>query len=108
MAAAKKAVPKVAQPKFGEVGYKFLLPAIITETSTMDGDYQVTVEVKVGNQDDFDRDGDNFIFYYDTKKDLSDLLVEINPAYAKSIKQEELKKAQADVARLTKELAAIK
>jgi len=112
MAAAKKAAvaTKVApEPKFGEVGYKFLLPAIITEVSNERGDYEVIIEVQAGNFDDYDNNGDGkFGFSYNTKKDLSDLLTEVNPAYARSLKQEELKKAQADVVRLTKELAAIK
>jgi len=39
---------KVApEPKFGEVGYKFLLPAIITEVSNERGDYEVIIEVEL-------------------------------------------------------------
>jgi hypothetical protein len=112
MAAAKKATPavatKVAVPKFGEVGYKFLLPAVITEASDDRSEYGVVIEVQVGDFDDYASMGDKMEFSYNTKEELSDLLTEVNPAYAKALKQEELKKAQADVARLTKELAAIK
>ena len=106
-----KAPPK---PKFGEVGYEFNIKARIIEVPPEDDDdyecnYPFKVEVSLGDFADMDDNGrGSMILSYDSKQDLLNLVSKTVPALSKSMKQEELNKAKAEVARLTKELAEIK
>lgn len=102
-----KALPK---PKFGEVGYEFNIKAKIVEVHPEDDDYNHPFKVAfyLGNYDDWDSDRGNVTYMYNSKADLLDVVSKESPAVLKQLKQEELEKAKAEVARLTKELAEIK
>lgn len=113
--AAKKATSvvkpaKVIKPKFGEVGYEFNIKAKIVEVYPENDEYNhpFKISLYLGSFDDWDADGGNVIYNYDSRADLLDVVSKEAPIVRKQIKQEELEKAKAEVARLTKELAEIK
>jgi hypothetical protein len=103
-----KAPPK---PKPFEVGYEFNIKAKIIEVHPENDEYNYPFKVEVGLGDFEDMDdngGGSRILSYVSKQDLLNLVSKAVPALSKSMKQEELNKAKAEVVRLTKELAAIK
>ena len=107
---AKTVKPKAPpKPKFGEVGYEFKVTAKIVEVNDDGDEYPFVIQIDLGDFEDFYGQGDGKVnFMYSDKKDLLNTASKNVPALAKSLKQDELNKAKADVARLTKELAAIK
>lgn len=105
------AKPKEVKPKFGQVGFRFPVMAEIISVSTDDDEYEypVVVKVEMGGWDDWDNTIGNAIeFKYATTKSFKDFYAKCDPKFIKTQKQEELKEAQALVAKLTKELAEIK
>jgi hypothetical protein len=116
-ATTAKAVPKTTKPKappkpkFGELGYTFNIQAKIIEVNPEDDgyNYPFIVELDLGNYEDIDNQGSGVQhFSYPDRKGLLQLASKNAPALVKSLKQDELNKAKAEVTRLTKELAAIK
>lgn len=109
---AKVTKPKVApKPKFGELGYEFHIKAKIVEVHPEEDqfNYPFVVEVQLGDYEDFDAQGDgSYNLHYETREDLENVVSKTVPSLLKTIKTDELNKAKAEVARLTKELAAIK
>lgn len=105
-----KTIKTLPKPKFGEVGYEFNIKAKIVEVYPEDDGYNYPFKVAfyVGNVDDWDSSKGNFTGNYNSKADLLDVVSKESPAVIKQLKQEELEKAKAEVARLTKELAEIK
>ncbi len=106
-AVRSKAPPK---PKFGELGYEFKVTARIVEVSPeYSNKYPFIINIDLGKYDVCeDQSDDSTNYMYVTKDDLLRSVSKHVPALNKSIKLDELNKAKAEVARLTKELAAIK
>lgn len=105
-----KPIPKPKVPKFGEVGFKFNILAEIISAKSKDfpEDYAFTIKINLESFEDYEFDGEGFIVCYEKKQDLLDLVSQTDKKILKSHKQEELKKLQAQVDALTKEIAAIK
>jgi len=104
--AKPKAPPK---PKFGELGYTFNIQAKIVDVNDNNDEYPFVIQIDLGDFEEYDGQHDGKVnFMYSEKKDLLNIVSKNVPALAKSLKQDELNKAKAEVARLTKELAAIK
>lgn len=100
-----------AKPKFGEVGYEFNVKAKIVEVNPEDDEYNYpfVVEIDMGNYENQNSaEGTSEQVSYSSKKDFIEFCSKHIPSLLKSQKQEELNKAKAEVARLTKELAEIK
>jgi hypothetical protein len=112
MVAVIKPTPKTKappNPKFGEVGYEFDIKAKIIGVVVEDGDTYYNVFVGVGNfYEQIDSCANGEVFAYCGKENLIDVVASTAPSILKTIKLEELSKAKAEVARLTKELAALK
>ncbi len=103
-----KALPK---PKFGEVGYEFNIKAKIVEVSAEDdpSNWPYIVKVDLGDFEDIESiSTSTHSITYRSKQCLVDAVAHSVPSLIKTLKQEELDKAKAEVARLTKELAEIK
>lgn len=108
----KKAVPKAPpKPKFMEVGFKFPVMVEIVSTAPEDDEYEypVVVRLEMGGWEDWDNvDGNRLHFKYPSIKDFKDFYAKCDPKFIKTQKQEELKQAQALVAKLTKEINELK
>ena len=104
--------PKVqSKPKPFEVGYEFNIKAKIKEVHPEDDQYNYPfiIQVDLGNYEEWE-DDDNGLYslHYESKQELLNVISKSVPTIQRQIKQDELNKAKADVARLTKELAVIK
>ena len=104
MATRKKASVSVETPKPAryEKGYEFLVKVKIDniQADWYDlGDHGYSLAYSLSNID---------MESYVNKKDLLKLEIDANPSVNKQIISEKLKTAQAEVAKLTKELAALK
>jgi hypothetical protein len=110
--ATKKTTVKVQQPpkpKFGEVGYEFnVLAKVIKVEPDNNQVYPVDIEINLGSFADTKWTSDGVIISYDTNKEFIDFVETLDPKLLKTRKQEELKKAQALVDKLTKELESFK
>ncbi len=91
-----------SKPKFGEVGYKFLVEAEIAET---DGDEECPYEVKVTLTNGPFSDA---VSLYYKKEELVALISKTTPNFKKDYITQQLKDTKALVVSLEKELAAIK
>lgn len=114
MAAAKKATttkPKAPPAKkFGEVGYKFPVMAEILEVNPeSDDEYAFVVGVDLSEWEDYESCnlGVGMTFCYGTKKDLVVDMSKHDKKVAKQLKTEEIKVAEAVVAKLKKELESL-
>jgi hypothetical protein len=112
-----KAVTKTTKPKappkptFGELGFEFNIKAKIVGVFPENDDYNhpYAIEVDIGDFDNLEYSSKGIInFDYPSMNSLSEVVSKTVPALTKKLKQDELNKAKAEVARLTKELAAIK
>ena len=114
MTVAKKQVgvkkTTTPKPKFGEVGFKFPVMAEIVAVNPehLDYEYPFVVSVYMGDYEDFSNENDKMEFQYPTVKAFKEFYSKIDPKFLKTQKQEELKQAQALVAKLTKEINELK
>lgn len=104
MAVSKKAdvgEPVKPLPKFGEVGYKFLVEAEITEVDFNEiYPYEVRASLEDGSGS-----GECAYLRYD-KEELVTFITKTNPKFKKDYITQQLKDAKALVASLEKQLAA--
>jgi hypothetical protein len=104
---SKTTTPK---PKFGEVGFTFPVIAKITQVNSDEDQYgyPFVVNIDMGNFEEFDFDCGIVEIKYGKSADFKEFYAKCDPKFLKTQKQEELKQAQALVAKLTKELTLIK
>lgn len=108
-AKAKAPVARVVKPKFGQVGYEFSVPAkIVKAIPDNNEEFALAFQLNLGSYEDTEWITDGLIVSYDTNGDFVKFMETLDPKLRKAQKQEELKKAQAVVAKLTKELAELK
>ena len=102
----KTTTPK---PKFGEVGFTFPVMAKITGVHSEDNDYEYpfTVGIDMGIFEEFYYDCGVLQIKYGKSSEFKNFYAKCDPKFLKTQKQEELKQAQALVAKLTKELTLI-
>jgi len=120
MAAAKKVTttkatttkPKAPPAKkFGEVGYKFPVMAEIVEVNPEDDEdeYAFVIGIDLSEWEDYESNnlGKGMTLSYATKKDLVMDMSKHDKKVAKQLKTEEIKVAEAVVAKLKKELESL-
>lgn len=104
--AKKTTTPK---PKFGEVGFTFPVMAKIVRFIPDNEDiYPIVIEFDLESYVDTDWMQKGLQVSYDCHADFKEFYAKCDPKFLKTQKQEELKQAQALVAKLTKELTLIK
>ena len=113
-ATVAKATTKPKAPpakKFGEVGYKFPVMMEIVEANgdDQDDEYAFVVAMNLNEWEDYDSSGRSigFTFSYPTKKSLIADISKHDKKVAKQLKAEEIKVAEAVVAKLKKELESL-
>lgn len=122
MAVAKKVTTVVAKAsttkpkappakKFGEVGYRFPVMMEIVESNgdDPDDDYAFVIAMNLNEWEDYDSSGHKigFTFSYPTKQSLITDISKHDKRVAKQLKAEEIKVAEAVVAKLKKELESL-
>lgn len=114
MTVAKKATTvtkkdTVPKPKFGEVGFKFPVMAEIVHCIPDNNDeYPIRIKLNLGDFEDKYWITEGMEICYNTHKNFKAFYAKCDPKFVKTQKQQELKQAQALVAKLTKEISELK